>query len=68
MILEVQDTLRGRGDEMGLVGWVSVIRRSWITLIALLGTAFGYALNDVIDTLEYRPHNTPQATTVDSEH
>jgi hypothetical protein len=49
MIRTIDDALRGRGDELGLVGWLMVIRRTWITLVALLGAAFGYLLNDVVD-------------------
>ncbi len=51
MIRTIDDTLRGRGDDLGLVGWVMVLRRSWITLVALLSAAFGYMLNDVVHTL-----------------
>lgn len=50
MIHAIEGTLRGRGDELGLVGWMVVLRRTWITLVALLGAAFGYVLNDVVDT------------------
>lgn len=53
MIRETNAILRGTGDEIGLVGWASILRRSWITLVALIGTAFGYALNDVIDQIEH---------------
>jgi hypothetical protein len=51
MIRTFDDALRGRGEDLGLVGWMMVIRRTWITLVALLGAAFGYFLNDVVDTL-----------------
>lgn len=51
MIRAMDQTLRGRGEDLGLVGWVTVLRRSWIALVALLGAAFGYLLNDVVDTL-----------------
>jgi hypothetical protein len=51
MIRTIDDTLRGRGEELGVVGWMMVLRRSWITLVALLGAAFGYLLNDVVHTL-----------------
>ncbi len=52
MIRTIDDTLRGRGDDLGVVGWMVVLRRIWITLVALLGAAFGYVLNDVMHTLE----------------
>ncbi len=47
----IDDALRGRGDELGLAGWLLVIRRTWITLVALLGAASGYVLNDVVEAL-----------------
>lgn len=49
MIRTIEDTLRGTGDELGVVGWISIFRRTWITLVALLGAAAGYVLNDVVD-------------------
>jgi len=52
MITTIDDTLRGRGDELGLVGWMMVLRRTWITMVALVGAALGYLLNDVVDGLE----------------
>ncbi|MAT73049.1 MAG: hypothetical protein CMJ58_26495 [Planctomycetaceae bacterium] len=55
MIREIERTLRGSGEDLGLVGWVSVVRRSWIALVALLGAAFGYVMNDVVDALESPP-------------
>ena len=54
MIRQIDETLRGRGGELGLVGWMVVLRRSWIAMVALLGTALGYFLNDVVDALEGR--------------
>jgi len=51
MIRTIDDTLRGRGEDLGLVGWMMVLRRSWITLVALLSAASGYLLNDVVSTL-----------------
>lgn len=51
---EVERTLRGQGGEMGLVGWVDVLRRTWVTLIALLGAALGYVLNDVVEAIPPR--------------
>jgi hypothetical protein len=54
MITTIDDTLRGRGDELGLVGWMMVLRRTWITMVALVGAALGYLLNDVVDGLEGR--------------
>jgi hypothetical protein len=56
MIHAIEGTLRGRGDELGLVGWMIVLRRTWITMVALLGAAFGYVLNDVVDTLAMEGH------------
>ena len=55
MLRTIDDTLRGRGDDLGLVGWMMVLRRTWITLVAVLGAAFGYVLNDVVDTLAAQP-------------
>ncbi|MBX3431791.1 MAG: hypothetical protein KF847_00435 [Pirellulales bacterium] len=52
MIREIDRTLRGSGDELGLVGWINVIRRTWLALVALLAAACGYVLNDVVDALE----------------
>lgn len=54
MIGSIDDTLRGRGDELGLVGWMMVLRRTWITMVALLGAAFGYFMNDAVDALGIR--------------
>ena len=54
LVREIDRTLRGAGDELGLVGWVNVIRRSWLALVALLGMASGYVVNDVVDVLERR--------------
>jgi hypothetical protein len=51
MIRAIEDTLRGHGDDLGLVGWMMVLRRTWITLVAMLGAAFGYLLNDVVHTV-----------------
>jgi hypothetical protein len=50
MIRTIDQTLRGQGDELGLVGWMMVLRRTWITMVALLGAALGYLMNDVMDT------------------
>jgi hypothetical protein len=55
MIHAIEGTLRGRGDELGLVGWVLVLRRSWLTMAALLGAAFGYVMNDVVDAAGVQP-------------
>jgi hypothetical protein len=54
MIRTIDQTLRGQGDELGLVGWMMVLRRSWITMIALLGAALGYVMNDVMDSVNAR--------------
>ena len=51
MIRTIDDALRGRGDDLGLVGWMMVIRRTWIALVGLLGAAIGYVLNDVVDAI-----------------
>jgi hypothetical protein len=48
MIRTIDDALRGRGEELGIAGWLMVIRRTWISLVALLGAAFGYVLNDIV--------------------
>ena len=48
MIHTIDDALRGRGEELGIAGWLMVIRRTWISLVALLGAAFGYVLNDIV--------------------
>jgi hypothetical protein len=61
MIRAMDVTLRGRGDDPGLVGWMMVLRRTWITMVALLGAALGYVLNDVVDTLGARAQ-TPSPT------
>jgi hypothetical protein len=50
-IRTIDDALRGRGDELGIAGWLMVIRRTWITLVALLGAASGYVLNDVAEAI-----------------
>jgi hypothetical protein len=52
MIRTIDDALRGRGDELGVIGWMMVIRRTWITLVALLSAACGYLLNDVVNTVK----------------
>jgi hypothetical protein len=52
MIATIDQALRGQGDELGLVGWVMVLRRTWITMVALLGAALGYLLNDVVDSVK----------------
>jgi hypothetical protein len=64
-IRDLEDTLRGRGGEMGLVGWNNVLRRTWITLVALLGAALGYVLNDVVDALP-QPSRRPGVMTSDT--
>lgn len=51
MIRTIDDALRGRGDDLGLVGWMMVLRRTWIALVGLLGAALGYILNDVVEAL-----------------
>jgi hypothetical protein len=51
MIRSFDDALRGRGDELGIAGWLMVIRRTWVSLIALLGAALGYVLNDLLEAL-----------------
>lgn len=51
MITSIDETLRGRGDELGLVGWMMVLRRTWIAMVALLGMALGYVANDVVDAI-----------------
>ena len=51
MIRAIDQTLRGQGDELGLVGWMMVLRRTWIAMVALLGMALGYVVNDVVDAL-----------------
>jgi hypothetical protein len=51
MIRNFDDALRGRGDELGIAGWLMVIRRTWVSLVALLGGALGYVLNDVVEAL-----------------
>jgi hypothetical protein len=51
MIRTMDQTLRGQGDELGLVGWMMVLRRTWITMVALLGAALGYLMNDVMDVV-----------------
>ena len=43
------------GDELGLVGWMMVLRRTWIAMVALLGMALGYVANDVVDALGMQP-------------
>lgn len=52
MIRDIEQTLRGVGSEIGVVGWISIFRRTWITLVALLGAAAGYLANDVVDRLD----------------
>jgi hypothetical protein len=52
MIRAIDQTLRGQGDEIGLVGWTMVLRRSWITMVALLGAALGYVMNDFLEALD----------------
>jgi hypothetical protein len=51
MIRTMDQTLRGQGDELGLVGWTMVLRRSWITMVALLGAALGYVMNDLMEAV-----------------
>jgi hypothetical protein len=51
MIRTFDDALRGRGDELGIAGWLMVIRRTWVSLVALLGAALGYVLNDLLEAL-----------------
>src|SRR5688572_22901048 len=59
MIRAIDQTLRGQGDELGLVGWTMVLRRSWITMVALLGAALGYVMNDLMDAI--RPEAVAQS-------
>jgi hypothetical protein len=65
MIRTIDQTLRGQGDELGLVGWTMVLRRSWITMVALLGAALGYVMNDLMDAIqpEAAAHAISQRTT-----
>lgn len=51
MIRTIDGALRGQGDELGLVGWMMVLRRTWIAMVALLGAAAGYLMNDVMDAV-----------------
>ena len=51
MIRTIDDALRGRGNDLGLIGWVVVIRRTWVALVGLLGAAAGYILNDLVEAL-----------------
>lgn len=39
--------LRGEGDQLGLVGWVQVLRRTWWSAVVALGTLSGYVLGSV---------------------
>ena len=55
MLREIERTLRGAGDQLGIVGWVTVLRRTWIALVALLGAAAGYLLNDVVHVIDSPP-------------
>lgn len=55
MIHTIDRTLRGHGDELGLVGWMMVLRRTWITLVALVGAALGYLMNDIMDAVSAPP-------------
>jgi hypothetical protein len=59
MIRAIDQTLRGQGDELGLVGWMMVLRRSWITMVALLGAALGYVMNDLMEAI--RPEAAAQS-------
>ena len=52
MIRSLEDTLRGAGNELGVVGWIHVFRRTWIALVALLGAAAGYLMNDLVDGID----------------
>src|SRR3954447_25927591 len=54
MITTIDSTLRGRGDELGLIGWMMVLRRTWISIVALMSTAVGYLLNDVVHSMSDR--------------
>lgn len=49
LVQDVDTTLRGVGGELGLAGWIAVIRRTWIALVALLGAAVGYLFNDLVE-------------------
>jgi hypothetical protein len=62
MIATIDNALRGRGDELGLVGWMMVLRRTWITMVALLGAALGYLLNDVVDSVKAHGDGRPGVT------
>jgi hypothetical protein len=55
MLEAIDQTLRGQGDELGLVGWMMVLRRTWLAMVALLGAALGYVTNDVVDALGRDP-------------
>ena len=66
MIRAIDVTLRGQGDELGLVGWMMVLRRTWIAMVALLGAALGYLANDVMDAIgNDRPQQSIQQLTTD---
>jgi hypothetical protein len=57
MIASIDDALRGRGDELGLIGWMMVLRRTWIAMATLLGMAAGYFANDLVDAIGARQHH-----------
>lgn len=39
--------LRGEGDQLGIVGWVQVLRRTWWGAMVALGTLSGYIAGSV---------------------
>src|SRR5688572_13891988 len=67
MIRTIDQTLRGQGDELGLVGWMMVLRRTWITMVALLGAALGYVTNDFLEALDANVASRVVSTPASSE-
>lgn len=39
--------LRGEGDQLGMVGWVQLLRRTWWGVLVALGTVTGYVVGSV---------------------
>jgi hypothetical protein len=56
-IRRIDGALRGEGCEMGLVGWISMLRQAWVALAGVAGAVLGYAVRSWLD--RFPPGGSP---------
>lgn len=49
--VETSHVLRGKDDEIGLVGRVQILWRSWYVVLTFAGAVVGYITKSVVDKL-----------------